>query len=292
MTPSSEKNRDPKQKARAAELMTQLKGAGYEERANKVHDLAERGNELSLSMQENIAEAQNLMYGSGPRSSSSPETQKKHRKTPWEPNSDSESDDGRSDTAHLTPDGTEVIEKEYKLINGHFALITSRKQLHEVDPYLLAQLRQKRKRELAKSKGKGKGDQSGMPEISAALDQLTVTSSSTQQRTRGGEKSKSHSSQKTAVDAKYQQEVSRWRQASIAGTREQHLRDEESPASPLPPSSSAPSSLSPLSFKARAEKCGFSPHGPQGSGNVAENQDERDIWQRIADEDDEKGDNA
>ncbi|KAI0971514.1 hypothetical protein F4678DRAFT_433186 [Xylaria arbuscula] len=314
MCPSSKKDCDPKKKARAAELRTQLKGAGYEERANKVHDLAERGNELSLSMQQNLAATQNLMFGSGSRSSSSPshpisspEQQKKHRKTPWEHDSDSESDDGRSDTVRLTLDGTEVIEKEYKLINGHFALITSRKQLHEVDPYLLAQLRQKRERELAKrkakeekKKGKGKGKQSGMPEISMALDLLTTMSSDLQRRRGGEEKSRefvsskdgvredrgkasaSQSSQKRADYAKYEQEISRWRQVSVDKSQ---IQEAKSPASSLPSSPSASSAASPMSFRVRAEQCGFSPHGPQDNGGAAQNQDELDIWQKIADED-------
>ncbi|KAI1430380.1 hypothetical protein F5Y12DRAFT_20494 [Xylaria sp. FL1777] len=335
-------SRDPKRKARAAELMSQLKGSGYEERATKIQSLAERGNELSRSMHLNLAGTQKLMYGSAPAPSSPPLSPlspiaysrggrgSRSRRAPWEPDSDSESDDGRRDTAHLTLDGKEVVQKEYKLINGHWALITYRKQLHEVDPYLLLKLREKRERELEKweakeerKKKKGKGreveiEQNARPRISTPLAQLTgmrapgsatkqtITMSSSQRREKRAEKMKllrdfkerfheerletetpAPSPSLPVVDAESQEEISRWRQLSkdVPETGKTHVRKGKSSKSS---SSSSSSSSSPSSFKARAAQNGFHPTAQRNSSHLIDNQEDLDIWQRIADEDNGK----
>ncbi len=312
-----------KTELRTAELMSQLKGEGYEERASKVQNLAERGRELNRSMQQNLA---------GARKTTS-------RKAPWD--QDSDSDDGRSDTAYLTPDGREVVQKEYKLINGHWGLITYRKQLHEVDPYLLLKLREKREKEVAKleAKDKRKGkkvERDGIPRISTPLAQLTgmkaprpttqrtdaAGSSGQQREKRAGNSGVSRelkervrkeqrgetSAPPTSHDAEFEREASRWR----------HVSKGKSPVSPSPSSSSSSSSssASPYSFKARAKQSGFCQPQEHDSGHDAdsditdprvpvrrtkkkttstrsgesqcENDGEEylDIWQKIADEDD------
>ncbi|KAI8956281.1 hypothetical protein F4801DRAFT_595502 [Xylaria longipes] len=161
-------NRKEKRKARTAELMSQLR---HGENEDEVQSLTERANQLNLNMQRNIAETRRMMYGAANASStpSSPNTGNqsftagrswgvrpasrsgiRSGKAPWDSGSDSESDKGRRDTSYLTGDGKHVVQKEYKLINGHFALIAYRKELSEVDPHLLRKLREKREKELAK----------------------------------------------------------------------------------------------------------------------------------------------
>ncbi|KAI0447112.1 hypothetical protein F4803DRAFT_546646 [Xylaria telfairii] len=149
---------------RTAELISQL---GHGQNESEVQSLTQRANELNLSMQRGIAEARHMMFGPAPDSSSpllSPGIEHQNRswsarrsgKAPWDPNSDSESDDGRRDTSRLTEDGKHVIQKQYKLINGHYALIAYRLELNEVDPCLLLKLREKRERELARLEAKKK----------------------------------------------------------------------------------------------------------------------------------------
>ncbi|KAH8165267.1 hypothetical protein CIB48_g2968 [Xylaria polymorpha] len=146
--------------------MSQL---GHGQNEAEVQSLTQRANELNLSMQRGIAEVRHMMFGPAPSCSSplSPGIEHQTRswsarlssrsgKAPWDPNSDSESDDGRRDTSHFTEDGKHVIQKQYKLINGHYALIAYRLELNEVDPYLLLKLREKRERELARLEVKKK----------------------------------------------------------------------------------------------------------------------------------------
>ncbi|KAI1738799.1 hypothetical protein F4680DRAFT_449599 [Xylaria scruposa] len=147
------RNIEEKQKARTAELLSQLRVGAND---TEVESLTERANELNLRMQRGLAEARHMMYGTASDSSSSPsslstKSSNRSRKAPWDPDSGSESDE---DASYLTEDGKHVVQKQYKLINGHWAMITYRKELHEVDPYLLAKLRDKRKRELAKLEAK------------------------------------------------------------------------------------------------------------------------------------------
>ncbi|KAI0489913.1 hypothetical protein F4859DRAFT_523727 [Xylaria cf. heliscus] len=156
-------NTKEKRKARAAELLSQFR---YKENEAEIQSLTERANKLNLSMRRGIAEAQHMMYGASrdvPSSPLSPRPENqdytwggrpssRSGKAPWDPASDSESDDGRRDTTDLTADGKHVVEKQYKLINGHWALIAYRRELHEVDPYLLLKLREKREKELAKAR--------------------------------------------------------------------------------------------------------------------------------------------
>lgn len=124
---------------------------------------------MGVLVQRGIAEVRHMMFGPAPSCSSplSPGIEHQTRswsarlssrsgKAPWDPNSDSESDDGRRDTSHFTEDGKHVIQKQYKLINGHYALIAYRLELNEVDPYLLLKLREKRERELARLEVKKK----------------------------------------------------------------------------------------------------------------------------------------
>ncbi|KAI1755564.1 hypothetical protein F4782DRAFT_551767 [Xylaria castorea] len=161
-------NTKEKRKARTAELMSQLR---HGENQAEIENLTERGNQLNVSMRHGIAEARHMMFGASDSSESPLSPVVEHKtctagrswgarpssrsgKAPWDPDSDSESDDGRRDTSYLTGDGKQVVQKQYKLISGHWALIAYRKELHEVDPYLLAKLRDKRKRELAKVEAK------------------------------------------------------------------------------------------------------------------------------------------
>ncbi|KAI8633385.1 hypothetical protein F5Y19DRAFT_490552 [Xylariaceae sp. FL1651] len=151
-----------KHEDRAAELMTQLMGSRHAEGAVKVTKLTERMKELNLSAHRGVAEAKYLMHGapSSPQadaySGHSWNGKNRNSRAPWDPDSDSESDDGRRDTSHLTEDGKHVIQKQYKLINGHWALITFRRELDEVEPLLLIKLQEKREKALAMSEAKKK----------------------------------------------------------------------------------------------------------------------------------------
>ncbi|KAI3331563.1 hypothetical protein HD806DRAFT_163969 [Xylariaceae sp. AK1471] len=143
-------NTKAKRKARAAELMSQLMGPQHEEDAADVQNMTARAAEIQLSMHQNIKNARDFMYGG---SDQKPVAVGQS----WGavgPDSDSDSDDGRSDTSYLTDDGRHVIQKQYKLINGHWALIAYRRELHEVDPVLLVKLREKRDKALAKRETK------------------------------------------------------------------------------------------------------------------------------------------
>ncbi|TGJ81805.1 hypothetical protein E0Z10_g6962 [Xylaria hypoxylon] len=287
-TPYGQVETDPKRKARTAELMTQLKGAGYEERAAKVKSLAERGNQLNRSMHQNLAGIQQMIYGTPTDSSRSCSL--------LDIDSDSESENGRRDTAYLTDDGKEVIQREYKLINGHWALITSRKQLHEVDAYLLLQLREKRERKLATQRKDGK-----------QIEREQTVSDSIENR---GPKP---SSSLSVDDIALYPEVILWRKVSTGISKKDTEKQK--------PSASSSSSLS--SFRARAEQKGFRPIGEwdsdqeyeletqehnleytdttdhmvpvrqarkkakftnHGKSHMAESQEDLDIWQKIADE--------
>ncbi|KAI0811614.1 hypothetical protein GGR55DRAFT_640908 [Xylaria sp. FL0064] len=294
---------DSKQKVRAAELMAQLKGDRYEERSAEVRHLAERGNELNMNLYKTL----------------SPTRRHKTRKASWVPNSDSESEDSRLDNAYLTPDGKEVVEQQYKLMNGHWASLTYRKQLHEVDPGLLAALRQKREKEQAKWKAKqekkkakgSKGEQQdGMPRISTPLAQLTdmgaprsthrthrekgvgksTYSGNSRERSRGEQQDRVPLPSNHAVyDAECQREVNRWRQVSSTETKKALPWEEKTPSSPpsTPPeilSSSPTSFLSPDSFRMRAERSGFHPSGEYDTRHTVDNEDHLDIWEQIADE--------
>ncbi|KAI1275265.1 hypothetical protein F5Y07DRAFT_179806 [Xylaria sp. FL0933] len=284
---------DSKQKVRAAELMAQLKGDKYEERSAEVRHLAERGNELNMNLYKSL----------------SPPRRHRTRKPSWIPNSDSECEDTRLENAYLTPDGKEVVEKQYKLMNGHWAALTYRKQLHEVDPRLLAALRQRREKEqvrwMAKQekRKKAKGgigeQQDGMPRASTPLAQMGAPRSTYRKHAEkdSRERSRGHRqdrvplpSNRVVHDAACQREVARWRQVSSAETEKTVPWEEKTP-SPPPPStppqilSSSPTSfLSPDSFRMRAERSGFHPTGKSASSRVVDNEDHLDIWEQIADE--------
>ncbi|KAI2626181.1 hypothetical protein GGS21DRAFT_276640 [Xylaria nigripes] len=62
---------------------------------------------------------------------------------PWDPDSDDES-------GYLTDGGKHVMMKKSVSVCGHDAVITYRNALHEVDPFLLSRLREKREKKLAK----------------------------------------------------------------------------------------------------------------------------------------------
>ncbi|KAI1351516.1 hypothetical protein F5Y01DRAFT_325324 [Xylaria sp. FL0043] len=284
---------DSKQKVRAAELMAQLKGDRYEERSAEVRHLAERGNELNLNLYKTL----------------SPARHHRTRKASWVPNSDSECEDTRLENAYLTPDGKEVVEKQYKLMNGHWASLTYRKQLHEVDPGLLAALRQRREKERGRwiarqeKKKKAKGSigelQDGMFRTSTPLAQMGAPRSTHRKHAEkdSGERSRGHRqdgvplpSKHVVHDAACQREVTRWRQVSSAETEKAFLWEEQTP-SPPPPSTPPPilsasptSFLSPDSFRMRAERSGFHPTGKSDSSRVVDKEDHLDIWEQLADE--------
>ncbi|KAK5634462.1 hypothetical protein RRF57_010175 [Xylaria bambusicola] len=280
---------DQKRTARTVELMSQLK---VEEGVTNVKNLVEHGNKISKSMHENLLVTQNMISC----------------KAPGDPNSDSDSDSGSRDTAHLTPDGTEVIQKEYVLINGHYALITYRKKLKDVDPYLLLKLRQKREKELAKweekqKKGKGKGSegkQGVKPCISEPLAQLTgMKANSSVRRAVGGQKRGGELGDGLDyLQGKLQEERAKARAspplktvAENASSRgEVGQRRQASKAKSSSYSSSSSSSSSGKSFKARAAQIGFHPTEStesierQSKGHFVEIDDDPDIWLMIADE--------
>ncbi|GAW24755.1 hypothetical protein ANO14919_143470 [Xylariales sp. No.14919] len=227
---------DEKQKARTAELMAQLKGAEYEERDAEVRRLAERGHQLNRSIQRKLAEAQQIIYGAAPGSPISRDSEprnrmsgREHRKGPRSPSpGDSESDDGRIDETYLTDDGGAVIEEKYQLINGHWALITSRKKLSEVDPYLLLELQAKHERKLAGVKGKRMERGRDVPELTHSPEPASPMG-----------------------ETEVHPEVSRWREASVT-----------------------------IDKKANVTSRGKS----QGGNHTVEDEDDLDIWLRIADE--------
>jgi hypothetical protein len=137
--------------------MSQFMGPEHEEDADEMRDLARRTRDLHLRIAESAL--------SSPRQRNYSDKDKiptaghawsgryggaRDGRAPWDPDSDSDSDDGRRDTTRLTEDGQHVISKQYKLIDGHWALTTTRLELHEVDPFLLIKLRDKRDKALAK----------------------------------------------------------------------------------------------------------------------------------------------
>ncbi|KAI0866284.1 hypothetical protein F4860DRAFT_508678 [Xylaria cubensis] len=134
-TPRDPSNSKEKEKARTAELLSQLRIGVNEE---EVQSLTKRGNELNLSMQRGLSEARHIMFGTASDSSSLHSSSRADN--PLDSDSGFESDEG--DT--LTEDGKHVVQKRDILINGHWATIKYRKELHEVDPYLLAKLQDKR----------------------------------------------------------------------------------------------------------------------------------------------------
>ncbi|KAI0426124.1 hypothetical protein F5Y09DRAFT_351611 [Xylaria sp. FL1042] len=284
-----------KQKIRAAELLSQLKGDDYEERDIKVRNFAERGKELTLNS------SRNQDLGRGQRT----------RKAPWETNSDSESGDDKPDKACLSRDGKEVIQKEYKFINGHWALLTYRRQLNEVDPGLLVKLRENREKQQAKRKArqeerKAKGiEREQLPLISTPPAQLTGMGSPRPTTPRTPRKERGRKSEhfenhrqpsKHAMTDAEQQEVSQWRQISKTETKETHPQEGEpslslpsSPSSLSHISSSSTASPSPKSFKARAKAIGFRPIERFDSQadidiweRIADGEEDIDIWQKIA----------
>ncbi|KAI1133576.1 hypothetical protein F5Y10DRAFT_283892 [Nemania abortiva] len=147
-----------KYRTRHTELLAQLK---HQDNVREVQELTERSRNLNLSMCRGVAEARQIATGHGNiiRDSNIRGSRDEcytvedicklsGRNSGWiAPHDDS--DDGH-DKSYLTADGKHVIEKEYKLIDGHWALIPYRKELHEVDPHLLAALQEERERELAR----------------------------------------------------------------------------------------------------------------------------------------------
>jgi hypothetical protein len=142
--------------------MAQLMGPQHEENAAEVQSMTARAAELQVSMHDNVRSAREFLYGSSNTPSEETEKEKKKKRPvvagqAWGavgPDSDSDSDDGRRDTTYLTEDGQHVIQKQYKLVSGHYALIPYRWELHEVDPILLMKLREKRDKALAKRAAK------------------------------------------------------------------------------------------------------------------------------------------
>ncbi|KAJ2977496.1 hypothetical protein NUW58_g7793 [Xylaria curta] len=151
-----------KRAARTAELITQF---GHKENEAEVQKLTDRAGELNLSMRRGIRDARNIISGniSG--------------------NTRSSSDPSSDDSMYITADGKHVIEKQYTLIGGHWAHVTYRRELDEVDPLILLKLQEKRENQLAKErkrkeKKKAKNGESstshsrnshGSPKIPAAV---------------------------------------------------------------------------------------------------------------------------
>ncbi|KAF2966365.1 hypothetical protein GQX73_g7225 [Xylaria multiplex] len=150
-------------KARAAELMSQFKGAGYEERDARIQSLAERGKKINRSMHQNLADTHKMIYGAT-------------ADDPLDLDSDASSDDWRKEEIYLTDDGKEVIEKKYRLIDGHLAYITYRKNLNEIDSYLLLQLQEQQEKKSGK-KGKQVERAHNAPNLSKNTDPTTPYSS-------------------------------------------------------------------------------------------------------------------
>ncbi|KAJ8131332.1 hypothetical protein O1611_g2296 [Lasiodiplodia mahajangana] len=175
-----------KHKTRREELLAQL---GHQDNTREVQHMLDQSRNLDLNMRRGISEAQQILYG--PRDAGgytdkhswcgSPGVTGRTAKAPWELDSDEDSDDGQRDTSYLTLDGKHVIQKQYKLINGHWALISYRKELHEVDHFLLLQLQEKRERELAKErrkterKGTREGDNSNIDQENHCRDPTSLS---------------------------------------------------------------------------------------------------------------------
>ncbi|KAI0206508.1 hypothetical protein F4808DRAFT_469601 [Astrocystis sublimbata] len=144
-----------KQQARIEELKQHF---GHDESVARVQKLAERSSELSRSMKEGIIDAQRMMYGAAPSDPlhKGPDQERIIGRS-WGPHreEDSGSDDGRRDGSYLTDDGQHVYSKEYVLMNGHYALISVKKEVQEVDPYIVEKLREKRDKAIAKLEAKG-----------------------------------------------------------------------------------------------------------------------------------------
>ncbi|KAI1363002.1 hypothetical protein F5Y08DRAFT_341073 [Xylaria arbuscula] len=288
---------DLKQKARASELMSQLKGDSYKENETNLQHLAKRGEQLSREMYENSVETQHMMSG----------------REPWDLESeDTLSDTGSHDTAYLTPEATAVIEKEYVLISGHYALITYRKQLDQVDPYLLLKLREKREREIArwearnkeKREGKkNKRDRDAKPQISETLAQLTgmkptprrsvsSASSKVSKASDGLTDLQERLARARLEDAELRSQVSQKRQSSLSLKSDPMASVSSLPSLSSPPSLSDLSSMtfttssSVRSFRARAQQTGFYPINSANSSKrrVAQVDEDVDIWLKVADE--------
>lgn len=292
---------DQKQKGRASELMAQLKGDGYKENETNLRSLVERGEKLGRAMYENSIETQHIMSG----------------RELWDLESDTSSDTGSDDATQLTLDGTEVIQKEYVLISGHYALITYRKKLDQIDPYLLLKLCKKREKEIAKweARNKDKGKESTkskryrypkpcMPESLTGVKPTphrSISSGSNQAGKLGdGFTDLQERLAKTRLeDAELRSEVSRRRRQSSVSSSKSNAAASASP-SPFP---SAPPSLSDLSsmtfsttssarsFRARAERAGLVFPGNSANSSkkrsIVDTDEDVDIWLKIADEEEQ-----
>ncbi|TRX98775.1 hypothetical protein FHL15_000117 [Xylaria flabelliformis] len=287
------RNLTEKQKARTAELISQLRLGVNEE---EVQNLTERANELNLSMQRGLAEARHIMFGTALDSSSSPSSSRAENQThvvgssrsaksssrsgkgPLDFDSGSESDSGQCDT--LTEDGKHVVQKRNILINGHWALITYRKELHEVDPYLLAKLQDKRKKKPAVEVKDRKREGKGLTRHGEYKKEVSSSRIQPEAFTRSEEeaiekwRSTYKASKSVAQSRKKSSEPS---SPSVSPTREpkgkenvphqskEGIREEryETSTPPLTPDTQRAHKhkifTSPDSFRARAEKNGFCP---------------------------------
>ncbi|GAP92542.2 hypothetical protein SAMD00023353_8800160 [Rosellinia necatrix] len=132
-----------RRRARAAELMAHL---GVGDGDGEVRRLAAQGEGLNAAMRRGVAEAQ--------RAGTSTSSSGSGGRRPWDP--DSSEDDGRRDTTRLSDDGRHVVQKEYKLVGGHWALIAYRRELCEIEPEVLAALRAQREREVAREEARAR----------------------------------------------------------------------------------------------------------------------------------------
>ncbi|KAI0541259.1 hypothetical protein GGR58DRAFT_498334 [Xylaria digitata] len=216
------------EKARAAELMSQFKGAGYQERDARVQSLAERGKEINRSMHQNLADTQKMIYGA----------------TSEDLGSDTSSDDWRREETYLTDDGKEAIEKRYRLIDDHLAYITYRKNLNEIDPYLLLRL-QERQAKKAGTKGKQVEREQDAPNLSENTAPTTSYSSL------------------SLDELKLDPEVSRWR-----AEQEKHDSDHADATVPV---------------RQIRRKARFIDRS-RGESDTVEDEEDLDIWLKLADE--------
>ncbi|KAI0109712.1 hypothetical protein GGR51DRAFT_569936 [Nemania sp. FL0031] len=138
------------QSSRYAELLAQLRP---QDNTRGVQTLIDRSRDCDIKMRRGLIETRQLLYGRN-SDDENYNAAKRSKQAPWELDSDEDSDDGRRDKSYLTPDGKQVVQRQYKLINGHWAFITYRKELHEVDPALLLKLQEEREKELAKERRK------------------------------------------------------------------------------------------------------------------------------------------
>ncbi|KAI1113158.1 hypothetical protein F5Y14DRAFT_232147 [Nemania sp. NC0429] len=152
-----------KQRERVSELMERFRP---QESVDAVQRLTDRGRELTRLMRRQVAEARKIAFGTAAseRSPSAPRGESytvrrgglkaprgpREERGRWGP--DSEPDSG--DEFQLSADMKYVVEKRYKRIDGHLSLISYRREFDEVDPDLLAELREQREKEIAKAKRK------------------------------------------------------------------------------------------------------------------------------------------